>query len=116
MGKEEVMKRAAGVFAGIVCLFVISLTPPVFSQEAYKFELMWGVLGTGNGQFNEPGGVAVDGSGSVYVADTGNSCIKKFDSNGNFITQWGSTGTGNGQFSYPKGLALDSSGHIYVAE
>ena len=43
-------------------------------------------------------GVAVDSSGNVYVADSGNNRIQKFDSNGTFITKWGSTGTADGQF------------------
>jgi len=33
-----------------------------------------------------PGGLAVDSQGYLYVADYGNKCVKKFDSNGNFIT------------------------------
>src|SRR5215510_13677545 len=44
------------------------------------FILKWGVLSVpGNGQFNGPFGVATDGSGHVYVADTGNDRIQKFD-------------------------------------
>jgi len=52
----------------------------------------------------------------VYVADTGNNRIQKFDSNGNFITKWGSEGDGDGQFNHPFGLAIDSSGYVYVVD
>jgi DNA-binding beta-propeller fold protein YncE len=38
----------------------------------------WGILGSGNGQFNAPNGVAVDSFGDVYVADSDNSRIQKF--------------------------------------
>src|SRR5918992_1313425 len=42
--------------------------------------------------------------------------IKKFDSDGKFITKWGSEGTGNGQFQRPWGVTVDSSGNVYTAE
>ncbi len=44
--------------------------------------------------------IAVDSSNNVYVADSGNYRVEKFDSNGNYLTQWGSYGSGNGQFEY----------------
>ena len=40
---------------------------------------MWGSLGSGDGQFfGGPLGVAVDGSGDVFVADNGNNRVQKF--------------------------------------
>ncbi len=38
----------------------------------------WGSLGSGDGQFIFPYGVATDTFGDVYVADTGNHRIQKF--------------------------------------
>ncbi len=46
------------------------------------------------GTFNEPWGVAVAGDGSIYVTDTWNHRIQKFNSNGEFITMWGIFGQG----------------------
>jgi len=66
--------------------------------------------------FNSPSGVAVDGSGNFYVADSDNNRIQKFDSNGTFLATWGSEGSGNGQFSWPRGIAVDVSGMVYVAD
>jgi len=43
-----------------------------------SFLTAWGSAGSGDGQFNSPGGVAVEGGGSVYVADAGNYRIQKF--------------------------------------
>ena len=51
----------------------------------------------GDGQFNEPFGIDVDSSNNVYVADSGNHRIEKFDSNGNFITKWGLLGSEDGR-------------------
>ena len=82
------------------------------------FLLAWGGwYGPGNGQFTHPDGVATDGSGNVYVADSyPNNRIQKFDANGTFLTTWGSSGSGNGQFSDPEGVATDGSGHVYVTD
>src|SRR5439155_943447 len=42
------------------------------------FVTKWGSMGSGDGQFNDPASVAVDGSGNVFVVDNGNSRIQKF--------------------------------------
>lgn len=60
--------------------------------------------------------VAVDGAGNVYVADTDNYRIQKFDSAGGFLAKWGSNGRGDGQFHAPYGVAVDASGNVYVAD
>jgi tripartite motif-containing protein 71 len=58
----------------------------------------------------------VDNEGNVYVADTGNHRIQKFDANGVYITQWGTQGSGNGQFSYPRCIDINSQGDVYVSD
>jgi len=58
----------------------------------------------------------VDSSGNVYVADTGNHRIQKFNASGEFLAKWGSEGTGDGQFDCPYGVAVDSNGNVYVAD
>ncbi len=91
---------------------------------------MWGQYGdysstpaSGAGYFHFPQGVAVDASGNVYVADTNNDRIQKFNSNGVPVTMWGQFGnyqsnpaSGAGYFYYPYELAVDASGNVYVAD
>ncbi len=52
----------------------------------------------------------------VYVADTGNKRIVRYERSGNRVSSWGGPGNGNGQFVEPVGLAADASGAIYVAD
>ncbi len=80
-----------------------------------QFVTKWGSPGNGNGQFNGPSGVAVDNNGYVYVADSMNNRVQKFDSDGNHIKSWGSGG-GDGQFDGPNGVAVDNNGYVYVAD
>ena len=78
----------------------------------------WGTLGTGNGQFNGPGSIAVDNNHKlVFVSDIKNNRIEKFDTQGNYIGQWGKLGTANGQFDHPGDIALDPDKEIlYVTD
>src|SRR2546422_805750 len=54
------------------------------------FVTKWGSMGSGDGQFDGPIGLAVDRNGNVFVADILNHRIQKFDKSGTFMTQWGS--------------------------
>ena len=73
-------------------------------------------------QFQNPGGVAMDLSGNIYVADTGNDIIRKITPNGTVSTFAGSpdiAGSTDGNsalFNVPQSLAVDSSGNVYVAD
>lgn len=73
--------------------------------------------------FNSPYGVAVDGNGNVYVADTGNNKIRKITADGVVSTLAGSDTAGSTDgsgavagFDSPHGLAVDGGGNVYVAD
>ncbi|MCL5026839.1 MAG: TIGR03663 family protein [Chloroflexi bacterium] len=75
-----------------------------------------GAPGAGDGQLAEPKGIAIGPDGSIYVADSRNNRVEKFDASGNFVTKWGSSGNANGQFAEPWGIATDGQGNVYVAD
>lgn len=81
--------------------------------------------GSGNAaRFKSGAGVAVDGSGNLYVADTANHTIRKVTPAGVVTTLAGfaeTPGATNGhggyaRFNGPEGLAVDGSGNVYVAD
>lgn len=81
-----------------------------------------GPLELGDGQFNEPWGVAIDSEGRIFVADTWNGRIQVFDSTGRFLRKWGFFNTTQGQLGDPlalfgpRGLAIDAGGNLLVAD
>lgn len=89
-----------------------------------SFIAQWGHKGSEAGQFNfgssqdytKPpgGGIAVAGN-YVYVADSGNNRIQRFNLEGGEAMAWGTKGSGPGQFSYPRGVAANAS-EVLVAD
>ena len=88
----------------------------VVASTPMSFITSWGSNGTGDGEFVDPDGIAIDTGDNIYIADRNNHRIQKFDSAGNFSFLWGSNGSGNGQFSDPSGIEIDSVGQVYVVD
>ncbi|MCP5017469.1 MAG: 6-bladed beta-propeller, partial [Ketobacter sp.] len=62
------------------------LYPSPAEGQEYEFVEQWPEEAW---RLRTPSGIAVDGSGNVYVVDFENHRIQKFDSEGDFLTKWG---------------------------
>jgi sugar lactone lactonase YvrE len=80
--------------------------------------------GTGNqARFDFPMGMAIDGDGTVYVSDFGNSVLRAITRAGvvSTLTPWEASGPGvpvggrPAAFTQPAGLAIDGGGNLYLA-
>lgn len=90
--------------------------------------LAGGIEGNADGQgphaaFNSPSGIALDASGNLYVADTGNNRIRKVDAQGAVLTVAGDGTAGyrdgpaaEAQFNGPIGVTVDGVGNVIVAD
>jgi RHS repeat-associated protein len=84
--------------------------------ENFGYRFSFGSSGSENGQMSGPRGSAADAGGNIWVADTENSRIEKFNAKGEFVSKFGSLGSGNGQLNHPRALAFDPSGNIWVVD
>jgi hypothetical protein len=92
-----------------------TLTPTAVPVTPMPPELVWKIEGT----LERPSGITLDNRGNLYVFDSGNDRVLKYDRDGQFLTQWGSTGRGDGQFyssGLDSGIASDAQGNVYVAD
>jgi len=72
-------------------------------DKNYLFWLLWDI--------------AIDGQGNIYVADTKNLRIQKFDLNGKYLQTIGRGGQGPGEFRQPTRIRIDeTTGQIYVRD
>ncbi len=79
-----------------------------------------------NAELSSPVDLAVDDDGNVYIADTGNDCVRKLDAAGELTTVAGICGspgkTGDGRaavdakLNQPRGVDLDAKGNLYIAD
>ena len=110
--------------------------PFTLDLGTYSYDRQWGDYGYFSGQIQYPSNVAVDAAGNVYVTDTYNARVQKFDNAGNFLLTWGwgvvdhtsehqicssnctqgEIGYGEGQFFYPHGITIDAAGDVWVAD
>jgi tripartite motif-containing protein 71 len=94
------------VSMGLGCLSQLPST-----AAAQALITVWGSFGSGPGQFLTPVGVAVGGSGNVYVSDGDNNRIQVFASGGSYLRQWSMPRPPQGALN----IAVDTNDNVYVA-
>jgi hypothetical protein len=110
------------------CGTMILTCHPAFGEKIYYPGMSFGEPGSGPGQFKEPVGVAVNdatgleaGEGDVYVVDSGNDRVERFNSSGVYLGQFNGSGTyevegkeehgaaaPSGAFQEPEQIAVDN--------
>jgi hypothetical protein len=80
-------------------------------------QLVVGGQGSAQGQMNQPAGVKTDAQGNIYVADTNNNRITKYDATGKFVASAGGFAqSGGATFNQPWSIAVAPDGSVYVAD
>jgi DNA-binding beta-propeller fold protein YncE len=126
--------------AGDVCTVAVTFTPTKPYLRVGAVQLMsstglpiatFQVHGTGNGPqvafppgvqtmigsgFGNPSGVAVDGSGDVFVADYGNNAVCEIVAASGAVSSSSTVNTVGSGFNFPYGVAVDGSGNVFVAD
>ncbi len=87
-----------------------------------------GYVGSDNGPgfsatFYLPRGIAIDGSGNLYICDPPSGLIRKISTDGTVSTYAGNGTLGlkdgaasSAEFNHPTGIAVDQSGNLYIAD
>ncbi|MCE5299779.1 MAG: NHL repeat-containing protein [Spirochaetia bacterium] len=113
------------IFSLLGCLFLLgifmSAPTNVKKERKAPAELQniltdGGAPGTEKSYFQTPKDLAIDNDGNVYVVDSRNHRIQKFNNAGVFILSWGKEGTAPGDFKEPCGIDIGRDGTVYVAD
>ena len=83
---------------------------------ALRHSATYGHKGSGAGEFLHPHDVAIDPTGNILVADTGNHRVVKLNGKGAYLTEVGAFGWDDRQFNEPTGISTGTGLEIYVSD
>lgn len=76
----------------------------------------FGKAGSAPGGFGVVSGIAVDGSGNLFVSDKRRHMVMIFDRQFRFLQEFGGYGDKRESLAYPDHLCLDRSGRVYISQ
>ncbi|MBI5139585.1 hypothetical protein HZA26_03175 [Candidatus Nomurabacteria bacterium] len=88
----------------------------VLNKDSGNIVQTIGESGMEEGKFYKPTHIIVDKEGNLFVNDSFNFRIQKFDSNGNFLKTIGYHGDTIGGFARPKGITIDKENYLYTVD
>jgi DNA-binding beta-propeller fold protein YncE len=88
---------------------------PLGAPLPYLFDFEIDGLYKESNTFKNPADIFIDREYNVWITDTGNNRVVKFDEHGNYLTQIG-TEEGPGQLNAPEGIFISDRGDIWVAD
>ena len=124
------MKKPTEIFDGqrirswslcVILLLRLGGSAPLLSADSAssiqaKLIFSFGQKGEAPGQLSSPLGISTDPKGNIYVADTGNNRIQKFDSQGKLLAFIGGFGWEHEQFQRPVDICAENGLDVYVAD
>ena len=126
-----VFDKSGNLYLGWACAWVskVDMVTGLISRVAGSATIM-GYNGDGipatSAALKDPAGIALDSSGNLYIADSGNNRIRKVDAATGLISTLAGTGVegynGDGipatsaELYYPTSIVLDSSGNLYISD
>ena len=110
------MKRIILLYLSFSLCFIQSAFSQKSSAPTIKLLFTFGTKGVNPGQFQSPMGISTDVNGNIYVADTGNNRIQKFDSRGSLVNFIGGFGWGSEQFQRPTDICAENALDVFVSD
>ncbi len=104
------------VVLGFAALIISAASRIATAEDPPVYERMWGTHGSDPGQLGKLLSLCCDALGNIYVADSENNRIQKFDAFGALLLPWGSYGFTSGKFNAMSNVSAESQDFVYVAD
>ncbi|HLF85805.1 MAG TPA: hypothetical protein VI584_01860, partial [Nitrospiria bacterium] len=97
------MKKRRAIY--LIILFFLLASPLVFAAS-FQWIASFGHPGKEPGEINVPYDVAIGDYRNLYISDSNNHRVQKWDQDGRPLLIFGKEGDGEGEFEKPTGIAI----------